>query len=237
VIFAIAVSHNYRCGLGATGIRHDAISARRWEWHDAGTTPGLLTFPLALGSLVASTGAGLIISKFGKWKRFLVISGVLLTASMVLMGSVDHYTPITHVMIYMAMTGFGMGMMMQNLVLAVQNTVDVTQVGAAGAAVSFVRSLVALGPAGADAAARMQSGGSSELDFDTLPASIATIVRSAYGDATGRIFMIAAAMALLSLISVLSIKEVPLRRTVRQTPAAAADDGSASTGDRVGASV
>jgi len=217
------------------------------------THAGLLTFPLALGSLVASTGAGLIISRFGKWKRFLVIGGVLLTAAMVLMGTVDHHTPITHVMIYMGMMGLGMGMMMQNLVLAVQNTVDVTQVGAASAAVSFFRSLggvvgvavlgavlarrvstlvasglVALGPAGADAAARMQSGGSSELDFDTLPASVATIVRSAYGDATGRIFVIAAAMALISLISVLFIKEVPLRKTVSKAPAAS------STGGRTG---
>jgi len=105
------------------------------------THAGLLTFPLALGSLVASTGAGLVISRFGKWKRFLVIGGVLLTAAMVAMGSVDHHTPITHVMIYLAMMGLGMGMMMQNLVLAVQNTVDVTQVGAASAAVSFFRSL------------------------------------------------------------------------------------------------
>lgn len=226
------------------------------------THAGLLTFPLALGSLVASTGAGLIISRFGKWKRFLVIGGVLLTAAMVLMGTVDHHTPITHVMIYMAMMGLGMGMMMQNLVLAVQNTVDVTQVGAASAAVSFFRSLggvvgvavlgavlgrrvstlvasglVALGPAGADAASRMQSSGSSDLDFDTLPASVATIVRSAYGDATGRIFMIAAAMALISLTSVLFIKEVPLRKSVRKATTATADSGSVTTDERVGASV
>jgi EmrB/QacA subfamily drug resistance transporter len=227
------------------------------------THAGLLTFPLALGSLVASTGAGLIISKSGKWKRFLVIGGVLLTAAMVAMGTVDHHTPITHVMIYMAMMGLGMGMMMQNLVLAVQNTVDVTQVGAASAAVSFFRSLggvvgvavlgavlarrvstlvasglVALGPAGVAAAAQMQSGsGSSELDFDTLPAQIATVVRSAYGDATGRIFMIAAAMALISLISVLFIKEVPLRRTVRQEPPHAADETRDKATAGVGTSV
>ena len=206
------------------------------------THAGLLTFPLAVGSLVASTGAGLIISRFGKWKRFLVLGGVLLTAAMALMSTVDHQTPIVHVMIYMGMMGLGMGMMMQNLVLAVQNTVDVTQVGAASAAVSFFRSLggvvgvavlgailahrvsgliasglVALGPSGAAAAARMQSGsGSSDLDFDGLPAPIAGVVRLAYGDATGRIFLIAAVMAFISLIAVLFIKEVPLRRTVRK---------------------
>jgi hypothetical protein len=39
-------------------------------------------------------------------------------------------------------------------------------------------------------------------------------VRQSYGDATGRIFLIAAACGLVSLIAVLFIKEVPLRRTV-----------------------
>lgn len=33
-------------------------------------------------------------------------------------------------------------------------------------------------------------------------------------------------MALISLISVLFVKEVPLRKTVRKAPAAAADDGA-----------
>ena len=37
--------------------------------------------------------------------------------------------------------GLGMGMMMQNLVLAVQNTVDVSEIGASSASVSFFRSL------------------------------------------------------------------------------------------------
>jgi hypothetical protein len=47
-----------------------------------------------------------------------------------------------------------------------------------------------------------------------LPPQLAALVRQSYGDATGRIFMIAAACGLISLIAVLFIKEVPLRRTV-----------------------
>ena len=41
-------------------------------------------------------------------------------------------------------------------------------------------------------------------------------MRQSYGDATGRIFLIAAACAAVALIAVLFIKEVPLRKTVNK---------------------
>ena len=123
---------------------------------------------------------------------------------------------------------------MQNLVLAVQNTVDVSEVGASSATVTFFRSLggaVGVSVLGAvlatrvtdlitaaQAAGALQSGsGTSVLDVGALPPELAEIVRRAYGDATGRIFAIAAAAAVVSLLAVLFIREVPLRRTVAMT--------------------
>lgn len=83
----------------------------------------------------------------------------------------------------------------------------------------IISGLLDLGPAGADAAHRLQTGGSgtSVLDVRHLPAPVAAVVREAYGDATGRIFAIAAVCAVVSLITVLFIREVPLRRTVAKT--------------------
>jgi hypothetical protein len=136
----------------------------------------------------------------------------------------------------MAVMGLGMGALMQNLVLAVQNTVDVRDIGAASASVSFFRSLggavgvsalgavlanlvqsqvhdglVALGPAVTAAAG---SGESGTLDLKSMPPVIATIVRTAYGDATGQIFLVAAVVAVVALVAVVFIREVPLRTTV-----------------------
>ena len=42
---------------------------------------------------------------------------------------------------FLVVLGTGVGMSMQNLVLAVQNTVDVANVGAASSLVAFLRSL------------------------------------------------------------------------------------------------
>ncbi|WP_328525535.1 MDR family MFS transporter [Kribbella sp. NBC_00359] len=210
------------------------------------TEAGLLTIPMMFGSFLGSVGAGQLITRFGKWKRYLVLGGLFLTAGLGLLGTIDHTSPYWYVGCGMLAMGIGMGMMMQNLVLAVQNTVDVTQVGAASASVTFFRSLGgavgvsvlgailatrvtdlitqnlrALGP---EAAAAAQSGSSgSVLDVNALPAPVAEIVRHAYGDATGKIFVIAAGAALVSLLAVLFIREVPLRRTVAMTDEGVAD--------------
>jgi MFS family permease len=204
------------------------------------TEAGLLTIPMMLGSFFGSAGSGQLISRYGKWKRYLVAGGILLLAGLLILGTIDHATPYWYVGLGMLSMGLGMGMTMQNLVLAVQNTVDVTQIGASSATVAFFRSLggavgvsalgavlaarvkdlivagVLAGPNGAEAARKLQEGGSgtSLLDVNHLPPQLAELVRHAYGDATGRIFLIAAACAVVSLVAVLLIKEVPLRKTV-----------------------
>jgi MFS family permease len=205
------------------------------------TEAGLLTIPMMLGSFFGSVGSGQLITRYGKWKRYLVAGGILLVAGLVVLGTIDHTSPYWYVGLGMLAMGLGMGMTMQNLVLAVQNTVDVSQIGASSATVSFFRSLggavgvsvlgavlavrvkdlliqgVLATPGGAEAARKIQEGGSdgtSLLDVNHLPPQLAELVRQAYGDATGRIFLIAAACAVVSLIAVLFIKEAPLRRTV-----------------------
>ena len=63
-------------------------------------------------------------------------------------------------------------------------------------------------------AAAAGSGESGTLDLKNMPPVIATIVRTAYGDATGRIFLVAAVVAVVALVAVFLIREVPLRTTV-----------------------
>ena len=123
------------------------------------THAGLLTIPLMAGLLVSSTGAGQIISRTGRWKKFLVGGGIFLVAGLVGLGTLDHTTPLWQVGIYMAVMGVGLGAMMQNLVLAVQNTVDVRDIGAASATVAFFRTLggaVGVSVLGAVLATRVQ---------------------------------------------------------------------------------
>ena len=204
---------------------------------DSPTRAGLFTIPLMAAMLISSTVFGQVVSRTGRWKRVIVLGAVVLAVGLFWLGRVDHLTPMWQLGIAMALMGFGMGAMMQNLVLAVQNSVDVTQVGAASAAIAFFRTLggavgvsvlgailanrardgivegiAALGPKAA--AAVQASGNSATLDIRHMPEPLAVIVRAAYGDATGHIFMVGFWFAVVALLAVVFLREVPLRTTV-----------------------
>lgn len=221
-----------------------------------GATPteaGLLTLPMIAGNLIGSVVSGLLISRTGKWKRYLVAGSVLLIGGLGLGGTMDHTTELWQAGIFTAILGLGLGMLMQNLVLAVQNTVSARDIGTASASVAFFRSVggaIGVSVLGAIlgnrvkelaaqgfAAAGIPTGGGSTgatLDLADMPAPVRDIMRAAYGDATAEIFLIAGAIAVVALIAVLFITERPLRRTVDIQPAARPADapqGPAGSGE------
>ena len=196
------------------------------------TMSGLMTLPMIGGLLVSSTVVGRIITSTGRWKSWLVIGSVLLTAGFALMGTMRADTPYWHLAVFMALIGLGVGMSMQNLVLAVQNTVRPDELGAASSVVAFFRSLggaIGVSALGAvlghrvtgymaDGLSRLGvpasgSGGGALPDVHTLPGPIRTVVEAAYGHAAGDIFLAAAPFGLLALVAVILIREVPLRRS------------------------
>ena len=205
-----------------------------------GATPteaGLLTLPMIAGNLTGSVVSGLLISRTGKWKGYLIGGSVLLVGGLGLAGTMDHTTELWQAGIFTAILGLGLGMLMQNLVLAVQNTVRASDIGTASASVAFFRSVGGaigvsvlgailsnrvsqLATQGLAAAGIPVSGGSAgaSMDLADMPAPIRDIMRAAYGDATAEIFLISAVVAVVALVSILFIKERPLRRTVDIQP-------------------
>ncbi|MGW1737554.1 MFS transporter [Nocardia sp. NPDC001965] len=209
------------------------------------TAAGLLSSPMVAGMLVASVASGQLITRFGKWKSFVVTGAALLVIGFALLSTVDHATNIWLIGCFITLTGAGVGMMMQNLVLAVQNTVSVQNIGAASSSVAFFRTFggaIGVSVLGSVLATRVSelstarfaelgihtnSSGSGNLDLKSLPAPIAEIVRFAYGDATGRIFLIAAVTTVVALVAAALLPNRPLRRTIDiekpVDPAAATD--------------
>jgi len=196
------------------------------------TASGLLTLPMILGSTLSATLSGQLITRLGRWKVFLVAGAILMVVGFGLLGTIDHTTDMVLVGGYLAVLGIGMGMTMQNLVLAVQNTVKPSDLGAASSTVTFFRSLggtVGVSVLGAVLASRVASltteglgaagvavpeGGSGDVSIaslNDLPPALGDIVRAAYGDGTATIFLVAGALAVISAIAIAFIKEVPLR--------------------------
>lgn len=195
------------------------------------TLSGLMGMPLILGLVASTTISGRLITKFGKWKRFLLIGGVLLVGGFGLMGTMSATTPYAEVAVFMALAGAGTGLLMQNLVLAVQNTLTMDRIGVGSSLVAFFRSLggaVGVSVLGAVLGHRVNgymtdglasigvqsSEGSSRSipQLSTLPVPVRHIVERSYGDGVGDVFMAAVPFAVLALCAVIFIREVPLRK-------------------------
>ncbi|NED11228.1 MFS transporter [Streptomyces sp. SID9124] len=224
------------------------------------TMSGVMTIPMIGGLFLSSTVSGQIITKTGRWKAWLVSGGFLLTAGLGMLGTIRYDTTYWHIAVFMFVMGLGIGMMMQNLVLATQNQVDPSDLGSASSVVTFFRSLggaigvsalgavmanrvthyvkdglADLGPQGA-ALGHGGTGGGGIPDLDKLPAPFRTVVEAAYGHGVGDVFLYAAPAALLAFLITLFIKEVALKTRAgndAQAPADAPAEVPAGTAEAV----
>ena len=105
------------------------------------TEAGLMSICMVGGLLVSSILSGRIISNTGVWKRWLVGGMVAVIAGIALLSTIDAGTPLWRTGLFMAVLGLGLGATMQNLVLAVQNTIALSDMGAGSSVVAFFRSL------------------------------------------------------------------------------------------------
>ncbi|WP_436535343.1 MFS transporter [Actinoplanes sp. HUAS TT8] len=195
------------------------------------TLAGILALPLILGLALASAIVGRIITATGRWKPYLVAGALFIAAGLALLGVTRHDTPYWELGVGMGLLGIGLGTTLQNLVLAVQNQIRLQDLGAASTSVSFFRSLggtigvSALGAVLAGQITRYTTDGLAKLGIHTtgegsgvprladLPAPVRAVVEDAYGHATGNLFLYTAPFALVALLCILFIREVPLRTT------------------------
>ncbi|WP_330339001.1 MFS transporter [Streptomyces sp. NBC_00557] len=212
------------------------------------TMSGVMTIPMIGGLFVSSTVSGQFITRTGRWKAWLVSGGVLVTAGLVLLGGIRYDTDYWKMAVFMALLGLGIGMMMQNLVLATQNQVAPSDLGSASSTVTFFRSLggavgvsalgavmsrrithyvhdgvAALSPRYRAALAGSSGSTDSIPDMNKLPAPIRTLLESAYGHGIADVFFIAGCLAAAAFLITLFIKEVPLKTKGALAQAAAGD--------------
>ncbi|OAN43593.1 multidrug MFS transporter [Microbacterium sp. H83] len=204
-----------------------------------GATPtesGLMTIPMIIGQMGASIVIGQLVSRFGKWKGWMLTGSVLATVGVSLMATLRYDTPFGLVAVYMFVLGAGLGMVMQNLTLIVQNDTAPQQLGAASSNVNFFRTIAGtigvtiMGsllstsvanymtdaldgftpttPDEVDALKHLASGDVPKVT--QLPDTIRTIVESAYGHGIADAFIIAIPLAVISIIAIAFIRNKPL---------------------------
>ncbi|NGN92184.1 MFS transporter [Nocardioides sp. KC13] len=222
------------------------------------TMAGVMTIPMIAGLFLSSTVSGQVITRTGRWKAWLVAGAVLIVGGLGLLGTIRYDTEYWHVAVFMAVLGLGVGMTMQNLVLSTQNQVAPADLGAASSMVTFFRSLggamgvSALGALMAHRVTDYVSDGLADLgpryatlaqgtsgeipDMDKVPEPLRTVLESAYGHGIADIFLVAAAVAVVALVLVVFIKEVPLKTKgglAQAAEEAASVDGPAAVAEGV----
>ncbi|MEW2008394.1 MDR family MFS transporter [Microbacterium sp. NPDC078814] len=204
-----------------------------------GATPtesGLMTIPMIIGQMGASIIIGQLVSRFGKWKGWMVTGSILATIGVSLMATLRYDTPFTLVAVYMFVLGAGLGMVMQNLTLIVQNDTAPQQLGAASSNVNFFRTIAGtigvtvMGsllstsvadfmkdglkgfvPTTPDEISALERLGSGDVPkVGELPDTIRTIVESAYGHGIADAFILAIPLAVIAIIAITFIKNKPL---------------------------
>ncbi len=105
------------------------------------STAGLMLLPFMAGMMVSSIAVGQIVSRIGRYKRFIVTGFALAALSVLALVTLQPDSPYWHEAVIMVFTGLGMGMAMPILNLAVQNEFEQKDLGAATSSVQLFRGL------------------------------------------------------------------------------------------------
>ena len=214
------------------------------------TASGLAMLPTVAGIFTSSIGSGQLITRTGRYKIYPIIGAAVIGFGVWLLSRLHADSTMWTVGLFAYVVGFGLGLTMATIMTAVQNSVQMRDMGTATSAVTFFRTMGgAIGTAlfGAiltsrlsthlaevvppEVMARIPAGAVQNVTaIQKLPLEIKTPVIEAYVRALHDVFLAGVPFALVALVVVLFLKELPLATgQPAPTPPAADTDGSDDT--------
>jgi EmrB/QacA subfamily drug resistance transporter len=204
--------------------------------HVTPTISGLLLTPMMAGMLVMSIVSGRLVTRYGRYRIFPIVGTILMTVGMVLLTALGAHTSDLRLSVDLVLLGAGMGLAMQNTVLATQNAVEVRDMGTSTSLLTFFRSLggvfgtalfgaifvnrlnvwlAKLMPAGARAHVSANAGGFNVPPqvIWKLPAPVRDAITGAFVHAIDTVFWVAVPFSVLSMILAWFLREQHLRTT------------------------
>lgn len=198
------------------------------------TNSGLLILPLMVGLMTTSIGSGKLITKTGRYKIFPILGTATSAVGLFLLSTMDVGTPRWQSSAYMVVLGLGLGMIIQVMVLAVQNSVEHRDLGTATGVETFSRSMGAsfgvavfgailnnrlafnldrLLPPGAATGVDPRSLVASPDAIRRLPANVHGPVIESLAKSIHVTFLVAVPLLLVAFGVTWLLKETPLRST------------------------
>ncbi|MGW6602467.1 DHA2 family efflux MFS transporter permease subunit [Streptomyces sp. NPDC055036] len=200
------------------------------------TLSGVHLLPMVLGLLITSTLSGQIVSRTGRWKVFPVLGTGITALGLLLLHQLTAFTGTWVMSGYLFVFGAGLGLVMQILVLAVQNSVSYQDLGVATSGATFFRSIGASfgvavfgtifsnllhGKINAVLAGKALPPGVAPADISADPQAVALLppalrppVLNAFSTSITDVFLYAAPVVLLAFVVSWFLKEDKLRGSV-----------------------
>jgi EmrB/QacA subfamily drug resistance transporter len=189
---------------------------------------GLLILPLMLGLTIGATSTGRLVRLTGRYKLFPIVGLIIATAAFLALVGVTRGTPSLVYAGVMALLGIGIGPQGPAVSIAIQNAVELRDMGTATSLFTFFRSMggsfgVAL--LGAILLAGLTQDGNASISASGLlhggPAMIAALpdavrqsVVASFSQSFRYVYLVGAAICALALGCALFLKELPLRSRV-----------------------
>jgi MFS family permease len=197
---------------------------------DSATNSGLVLAPLMLAMVLTSAGSGQIITRTGRYRWALLSGPVIMAGGFALLASLGVHSSRWHATVAMAVVGLGLGLLLQNLVLVVQNSVPSRHIGAATGAAQLSRALgnaIGVAVMGAILLAGLPAGASLGSLSGGGGAAGAAASGEALASALHPVFLLGVPLMVVTLGLVALIPEMPLRRAVRDDVAPTAEPPAA----------
>jgi EmrB/QacA subfamily drug resistance transporter len=192
------------------------------------TGSGLQLTPMMLGVLTASIIGGQLISKYGRYKVFPIVGTAVMSVGLLLLSRLGPGSSTWTASAYMLVVGIGIGMVMQVLVLAVQNSVDHRLMGVATSGTMLFRQIggsIGVALFGAIFANRLGVNLADRLPgvqlpktanpeaVAQLPPGIHDAYVSAFAASLQPVFVVGAVVGVAAFLLTWLLREMPLRHS------------------------
>ena len=209
------------------------------------TQSGLAMLPMMFGMILSSTISGRLVSQIGRYKPMMIFGAATMLVGILLMTSLGPDTPLMGVAARMFVLGLGLGPAQGLFAMAVQNAVPVERIGVATSSAQFFRqigSTVGVAIFGAvmthDLTAEMAKVGgpaSGPVTLDRLQSialnmtqhglgaghvAVDPLLKVAFSRSIVDLFWVGGGIAVLGLVTILMIPELPLRGRGHAEPVA-----------------
>jgi EmrB/QacA subfamily drug resistance transporter len=203
------------------------------------TISGVYLLPMVLGMLLTSVASGQLIARTGRYKAYPIAGTFILAVALFLLSRLDENTSTLVMNLDFFILGFSLGLIIQVLVIAVQNSVDYADLGAATSGATFFRSIggsfgvsvfgaiftnqLARNLASGLHGVRLPAGFTvAAIQSDTkllkaLPADVRHDILHAYSISLQPVFLTAVPVALVAFVLSWFLREVPLRSVAGET--------------------